>query len=255
MHHLTALTVLALELLHNQQRLTLQEVSGHYWANGEGQLLLLLGQLTSLRMLRMRWMYDQLEWPDEPLQQYSALTASSQLQELYCDGWIPSNAWEHVFRGQRLPHLHTFDMLIGFGRYRSYGVKCAHHEDHCSTYMTSKGIESLVACCPALQKVMVRVQRDALLAPLCSLTALTKLAVVNTEPSQVGACFARLTQLRELRFPVALIPDLGAWGWVAAARPGAARGTEGPHCTAAEGVPAVRKVSGKETRTIAGGAH
>jgi hypothetical protein len=150
---------------------------------GAAQLLQVLARLTALRQLTLERSTG--EWPQQQLSTYSALTASSNLQELHIgDNSIPAAAWAHVFpAGRKLPHLHSLD-AEGPSR------------------LGSAGIDRLASCCPALQRATIDTRAEASLAPFTSLTALTSLELRNSpvSPAAIRSDLAALSQLQLLQF-------------------------------------------------------
>jgi hypothetical protein len=168
----TGLTRLSLE------DIILQPESGPL---GVSQLLQLLAQLTALRDLSLSSIEG--DWPQQQLAQYSALTASSNLQELRmydCD--IPGAAWLHVLpAGRKLPQLRLFSRW-------EYGRAACGAAD----------IARLISCCPAVEDLNFTPAADASLAPLQSLSALTRLVIHEVSPAVIRSDLTALSQLRSL---------------------------------------------------------
>jgi hypothetical protein len=158
-------------------------------ALGASQLLQLLARLTALQHLALEGIGG--NWPQE-LSAHSALTASSNLQDVIihrCD--IPSTAWVHVFpAGRTLPHLSKLSTVTrpNYTGPAPFG---------------SAGIASLVSCCPELQDVACKLDADASLSPLQSLTALSRLHLPDLSAAVISQ-LAALTQLQELQLTVLL---------------------------------------------------
>ena len=93
----------------------------------------------------------------------------------------------------------------------------------------STAIARLVSCCPALEDLVFTPAADASLAPLQSLTALTRLNIGSVSPAVISSDLTALTQLRRLDVSVSL-PAAGAGedasSWAAA--PGAPHGPHTP---------------------------
>lgn len=109
-------------------------------ALGMSQLLQVVARLSALRLLVL----DSIDGErPQQLSAFSALTASSNLQELRLQDFeMPSAAWAHVLpAGRRLPHLHCFVA----GR----------------AALDSAGIAGLVSCCPSLVTLKARTCADA----------------------------------------------------------------------------------------------
>lgn len=167
---------------------------------GASQLLQVLARLPALRLLELRNISGQ--WPQQ-LPAYSALTASSNVQELVACGCdVPGAAWAHAFPASRqLPHLWRFE-----GRPHDEPYKCPGPGPFDST-----GIIRLASCCPALDTLGIT-SEDASLAPLHPLTALTSLRVGPLSPAVISSHLAALSQLQELYVSVAdRDDDTPAW--------------------------------------------
>mgnify|MGYP001807073973 CR=1 FL=1 len=145
------------------QRLELHYCAVPGGAAGASQLLSHLQQLQQLTHLRVAGTWaDQAAHP--PAAAYSALTASSELQDLsVCGSALPTGAWQHMFPVDRqLPHLQYLDL----SEVRQPGPI------HGSP--SAPDFSRLVSCCPGLQTLNLLQQRckPQLLAPLQRLTAL-----------------------------------------------------------------------------------
>jgi hypothetical protein len=116
--------------------------------------------------------------------QYSALTASSKLQELEISaGVVEGAAWAHVFpAGRQLSQLRM--LSLGFGR----------DPDP----LDSTAIARLAICCPAVEYLVLTPAEDASLAPVRSLTALTHLHVGSVSPAVIRSDLAAMSQLQSL---------------------------------------------------------
>jgi hypothetical protein len=149
-------------------------------ALGASQLLQLLARQTALRELTLDRIAG--DWPQQ-LAAYSALTASSNLRQLRIQSCeLQGAAWLHVFpAGCKLPQLHVFSAQ-GSGLFGS------------------PDIGRLVSCCPAMEGLDFTPAADASLAPLQSLTALTRLDVGSVSPRIARSGLAALSQLQSLRF-------------------------------------------------------
>jgi hypothetical protein len=162
---------------------------------GGSQLLQLLARLTALRTLKLSGVHG--DWAQQQLSAFSALTASSNLEELLfniCD--FGSAVWAHVFpAGRKLPQLRVFSAhwdLSGPG-------------GGASPHFGSADIARLASCSPALGELLFTPAADASLAPLRSLTALTSLNIGGrVSPAVIRSDLAALSQLRSLRVDVAL---------------------------------------------------
>jgi hypothetical protein len=182
-------------------RLCLQEVSlqpeqtQQGGALGTSQLLLLLSRLTALRELKLFELYG--DWPQQQLAQFSALTASSNLQELWirdCD--MPGAAWVHMFpAGRQLPKLHTVTMDWD--------------DDNPPAAFDSTAIARLASCCLAVKGLVFTPAADASVAPLKSLSALTHVSIGSVSPAAIRSDLTALTQLQSLEVSV-LLPAAGA---------------------------------------------
>jgi hypothetical protein len=145
-----------------------------------------------------------------PATAYSALTASSKLQQLNLrDNTLPAGVWQHTFpTGRQLPHL------------RALYIDCVREPG--GNYAPAPDGSSLVGCCPSLQHLdMSELQyHSQLLGPLqglsrlrtlffdaarstgegleavCQLTGLTDLTMVAPESAE--GLLLQLTQLRLL---------------------------------------------------------
>jgi hypothetical protein len=99
----------------------------------------------------------------------------------------------HLFpAGRQLPRLLNFRALN-----RERGPPALDSED----------IMSLVRCCPALTDVNMPAARGASLAPLTSLTALSRLSFGCSKDTATDGHLAALTQLQHLDFTVVWTPD------------------------------------------------
>lgn len=158
---------------------------------GTSQLLQVLGRLSDLCDLDLQNIFG--EWPKQQLSAYSALTASSNLQQLVVSGCnVPGAPWAHVFpAGRRLPQLHS--------------ISAARYDGRGPSPMRSTAIDRLVSCCPALKQLHIDIGADLSLTPLQSLTALTslRLEVGPVSPAVISSDLAALTQLEDLRFKLA----------------------------------------------------
>jgi hypothetical protein len=150
---------------------------------GASQLLQLLARLTALRELNLEQIGG--SWPQQA-SAYSALTASSNLQELLIDTWrISAAAWAHVFPvGRQLPQLHSFS-AAGFG-------------GNDRAPFGRADITRLVSCCPEMTDLRIDLCARVSLAPLQSLTALTSLTVDLVSPAVIHSDLTSLTQLHRL---------------------------------------------------------
>jgi hypothetical protein len=164
---------------------------------GASQLLQLLARLPALQELKL----DSVEgdWPQQQLAQYSALTASSNLQELrVSNSSIPGAVWAHVFpAGRQLPKFQRFTI--------HWDV------DNPPAAFDSTAIARLVSCCPDLKDLYFTTQPDAALNPLQSLSALTHLNIGPVIHAAVRSDLTALSQLQRLEVSVSL-PAAGADG-------------------------------------------
>jgi hypothetical protein len=155
---------------------------------GASQLLQLLVRLTALRELSLEQIGG--SWPQQA-SAYSALTASSSLQQLWVNACqLQGAVWAHVFPvGRQLPQLHVLSAWLNGGSDRaSFG---------------SADITRLVSCCPGVEDLRIDLCADASLAPLQSLTALTSLNIVGpVSPAVISSDLAALTQLQDLGLTV-----------------------------------------------------
>jgi hypothetical protein len=177
----TAAGLTRLELLH----VTLQPEQAQQDSElGASQLLQLLSRCTALRELNLST--KAADWSQQQLAQYSALTASSNLQKLRIQiDSIPSAAWAHVSAaGRKLPQLRSF---------------CAADFSSCR----SADITRLVSCCPALKNLSPQTAADASLSPLQSLSALAHLYVGPVSPAVIRSDLAALSQLQSLELRIA----------------------------------------------------
>lgn len=147
--------------------------------SGTSQLLQLLTQLTALRTLELQNVSG--EWPQQQqLSLQSAVAASSNVQELEISN-TPGVSWTHVFpAGRELTSLQCV---------------AAHAPAGVAPVLDSASISRLAACCPGLRELGMAAAADALLAPLQSLTALTRLELAPASPSAV----CQLTALSQLQ--------------------------------------------------------
>jgi hypothetical protein len=177
----TCLTMLALDQVDLQPSEAQQDS-----ALGAAQLLQVLARCVALQELRVN--IADACWPQQQLSPYSALTASSHLQQLHIsnsDSSIPGAAWAHVFpAGRTLPNLLRVTM-------RQY-------DDHPPAGFDSTAIARLASCCPAVEDLTFRLAADASLFPLQSLTALTCLHIGPISPAVISSDLAALSQLRSL---------------------------------------------------------
>jgi hypothetical protein len=162
---------------------------------GAAQLLQLLARLTALRVLTLTTIKG--HWPQQQLSQYSALTASSNLQELQCNNSnIPGAALAHVFpAGRQLPNLQRFFLHSAI-------------EQPLAAF-DSLGIARLASCCPAVEDLNFTPAADVSLAPLKSLSALTHLHIGPVSPAVIRSDLTALAQLQSLDVSVSL-PAAGA---------------------------------------------
>jgi hypothetical protein len=155
---------------------------------GTSQLLQVLARLTALRVLVVDWIHD--VWPQQQLTRYSALTASSNLQDLRInDCSIPTAAWAHMFpAGRKLPHLRTFQ-----------GDRSGIEDAPAPQPFDSTAIQRLASCCPGLQDARIDVCAAASLAPLPALlTALTGLNIGPVKPAAIIRDLEALSSLQSL---------------------------------------------------------
>jgi hypothetical protein len=155
----------------------------HEGALGSSQLLQVVARLSALQNLELNRIEGQ--WPQQQLSAYSALTASSNLQELKLQHFeIPSTAWVHVFpAGRQVPHLTSL-----------WAWPAA---------PDSAGIVSLVSCCPAVEAMRIDTCADVSLTPLKSLTALTNLLLGVLRPAAIRSDLAAMVHLKRLFFSLA----------------------------------------------------
>jgi hypothetical protein len=130
------------------------------------------------------------EEPHAPAASYSALTASSKLQELvFIDDVVPAGAWQHIFpAGRQLPHLQSLDISKAVRPVGGYAS-------------TPEG-SRLVSCCPGLQRLaMVDLRSSAdYLAALQGLSELHTLHFSHSNQVQgVLEAVCQLTGLQELQ--------------------------------------------------------
>jgi len=163
-----------------------------------GSLLAVLGRLTQLQHLQFGHMSS--HWPQSP-SAYTALTASSQLQQLYLYNCaLCADIWRYVFRyDQKLPQLHTF----GVSQPANRGLPSA-------SGLTAADLRALVWCCPALRDLELDLQLDIPLEELTLLTGLTRLQVEPVTEQSFGS-LAALTSLRELRLSSYVKISGGTW--------------------------------------------
>jgi hypothetical protein len=108
---------------------------------------------------------------------------------------MPGAAWVHVFpAGCELPELRVFVACVEDATGAQPG---------CVPFDAS-GIARLVDCCPALVDVEFATSADASLAPLQSLTALTRLDIGPISLASVSFALAGLSQLHSLHLSVAV---------------------------------------------------
>jgi Leucine-rich repeat (LRR) protein len=180
----TGLTSLSL------QQIDLQPPEGQH--SGASQLLQLLARLTALQEIIL--INVEGGWPQQQLAQYSALTASRNLQELWvshCD--FEDAVWAHVFpAGRQLPQLRVF---------RGGGPAAP---------FDSTAMARLVSCCTALKDLELRTAAGASLTPLQSLSGLTGLSISSVGPAAIRSDLAALTQLQSLDVSVSLPAAAGA---------------------------------------------
>jgi hypothetical protein len=142
------------------------------------QLLQVVARLPALRMLVLECIEAQC--PQQQLSAYSALTASSNLQQLRlrnCD--LPTAARVHVFpAGRQLPQLTSFWAWPGS--------------------LDSAAIARLVSCCPAVEGLCVGTWSGVSVTPLKSLTALTSLSIGPVEPAAIRSVLPALSRLKHL---------------------------------------------------------
>lgn len=158
---LTRLELKDIFLLPSQQQ---QQQDGEM---GGAKLLQLLARLPVLQSLRLVELEG--EWPEQ-LSAHSALTASSNLQELVVYGCynIDDDAWQYVFpAGRKLHGLHTFDTRDSTGR---------------GAVLCSTAIAGLVACCPALRSLAFAADESDCVTHFESLKALSSLVLCPTGP-------------------------------------------------------------------------
>jgi hypothetical protein len=123
----------------------------------------------------------------------SALTASTQLQELCVDFYtVPRGVWQHVFPpGKQLPHLTSLE--AGSSESLS-GGPC----------MSSADLASMVRCCPGLASLNVEslaFKPGISLTPLQELRTLTKLHMFGAQDhdnADIAVQVAQLTWLKSL---------------------------------------------------------
>jgi hypothetical protein len=157
---------------------------------GTSQLLEVLEWLPALRVLGLVGIAG--GWPQQQqeLSAYSALTASTDLQELHIyDCNFPAAAWAHVFpAGLWLPHLHTFK-----------GCRSDDRTAPGPSSFNSTAIQHLASCCPGLTDVHIDVYASVSLAPLPALlTALTRLRIGPVKPADIIWHLEPLSQLQDL---------------------------------------------------------
>lgn len=126
---------------------------------------------------------------------YSALTASSQLQELYVwEPYLPQssykNVWHHVFKPARaLPALRQL-------RLAEANYAWTHFNSNCSSPLDTLAVNMLVYRCPGLQRLSLAVQPDVLLHALLELTQLRCLHIFGVDEG--GPVIEQLRQLPNL---------------------------------------------------------
>lgn len=134
------------------------------------QLLQLLAQLPALRVLQVT--NSSIDHPQH-LSLCSALTASSNLQELELCGFIEEEVWAHVFPACR-KLLHLTSLITQKSEEAMVLDEYA---------LDSEDIAHLAACCQNVRHLDVIPTADASLAPLMSLTALTSLVLGRVLPT------------------------------------------------------------------------
>ena len=135
-------------------------------ASGE-ELLSLVGQQLQLQQLRLWDM--RCKWPTAP-SAYTALTASSRLQELavQLDG-LPAGIWQAVFKPQQqLPHLQKLVSASWDASGDNDGV-----QDPLAVAFNAADLSTLVSCCPRMSGLQIILQADVQLAALSQLAAFT----------------------------------------------------------------------------------
>jgi hypothetical protein len=134
-------------------------------AAGVAQLLSHLQPMQQLTELHLDHCLQAVEAGTTPATAYSALTASSKLQQLNLrDNTLPAGVWQHAFpAGRQLPHL------------RVLYIDCVREPG--GNYAPAPYGSSLAGCCPSLQHLdMSELQyHTQLLAPLQGLSGLRTL--------------------------------------------------------------------------------
>ena len=153
--------------------------------DGEAQLLSRLQPLQQLTHLSLR---ETLRSGDSSPASYSALTASSKLEDLdisWCK--LPDGVWQHVFpAGRQLPQLRWLNLEIP--------------ETQSNWPAEAPGNSSLVSCCPSLQDLNIEGLQctTELLVALRGLSGLRCLRVDTGEGVDALPADGPLTELREL---------------------------------------------------------
>jgi hypothetical protein len=148
------------------QHLQVVDISIAGGSEGTSQLLFYMQELKRLTYLSLSGLRG--EGPDPPAAAYSALTASSKLQQLRVV-WrqVPVDVWQHVFPsiGRPLPDLRVLVIKILYNNWESHD------------YAPAPGASSLVSCCPRLQSLQLSgmIASAELMAPLAGLSSLSDL--------------------------------------------------------------------------------
>jgi hypothetical protein len=159
-------------------------------AAGEAQLLSQLQPLQQLTHLSLWGSLQAVEEGNPPAAAYSALTASSKLQQLsFHNCTLPTGVWQHVFpAGRQLQHLTSLCIA---------GVRQPSGE-----YASAPEGSLLASCCAGLQDLdMTNLQYSAeQLSSLQGVTSLHTLHLVATEPLlEMVQALRQLAGLRALQ--------------------------------------------------------
>ncbi|WIA17849.1 hypothetical protein OEZ85_009355 [Tetradesmus obliquus] len=192
-----------------QQLQQLQELRLDHIAGCSPTMLLdALQSMTQMQHLELHFSSDIYPLEDEEMQQYAALTASSQLTCLKLlddnDG-VAYGAAQYMFAaGKQLPKLKQLHL-------GSYAIRWAADNEPLKPFGEGD-IARLAAACPALEhfQAIGAIQGAADIGSLAQLTAVTQMVIggVEVDGSQLAAALLQLQQLRELE--ITGTPSFGA---------------------------------------------
>jgi hypothetical protein len=189
-----------------QQMRQLTELRMTNVVGDEGSLLMLLGALQSMQQLQhleLHFADDVYPLEDEEMQQYAALTASSQLtcfKLLEDNDAVAYGAAQYMFaEGKQLPHLKQLHM--GCTEAACYSAEWTADDEPLKPFAAGD-LARLAAACPALEQfwAMGAVQSSAEIIDLTKLTNVTQLKIggEDVDGPQLAAALAEMEQLRDL---------------------------------------------------------